>query len=102
MQWAFASRSCGMPLSGAAITSEKTAEASSRRFSVSLSLASRGVIARGASARVAVRIIRIGGPLQSTVEPHRGLGDTVVTAGVAPWPGLLSRFEETSAVTSQE
>src|ERR1035438_1422667 len=40
MQCAFSSRSCGIPLSGAAITSEKTDAASPNRLAGSLSIAS--------------------------------------------------------------
>ena len=54
MQWASASKSCGMPLSGAAMISEKTAEASLSRFIESSSLASSGAIAS-----VASKVIRI-------------------------------------------
>src|SRR5579859_7816220 len=48
MQWACSSSSCGMPLSGVAMTSENTAAASFRRFAGSLSLASNGVRANAA------------------------------------------------------
>src|ERR1035437_9713432 len=44
MQCAFSSRSCGIPLSGAAITSEKTDAASPSRLAGSLSAASSDVV----------------------------------------------------------
>src|SRR5690349_6313137 len=43
MQFAFSSISCGIPLSGVAMTSENTAADSSSRFADSLSIASSGV-----------------------------------------------------------
>src|SRR5579862_3194651 len=48
-QWACSSISCGIPLSGAAITSENKAAASSNRFADSLSLPIIGVIAIAAA-----------------------------------------------------
>src|SRR5664279_2423600 len=44
MQCAFSSRSCGIPLSGVAITSEKTDAASPNRLAGSLSIASNDVV----------------------------------------------------------
>src|SRR5208337_237768 len=44
MQCALSSRSCGIPLSGAAITSEKTDAASPNRLAGSLSIASNDVV----------------------------------------------------------
>ena len=44
MQWALSRRSCGIPLSGAAITSEKTAAASASRLAGALSIASKDVV----------------------------------------------------------
>src|ERR1041385_4760089 len=44
MQCAFSSRSCGIPLSGVAITSEKTDAASPKRLVGSLSTASNDVV----------------------------------------------------------
>src|ERR1017187_6559100 len=44
MQYAFSSRSCGIPLSGAAIISEKTDAASPRRLAGSLSIANNDVV----------------------------------------------------------
>src|ERR1017187_6926383 len=82
MQWAFAIRSCGIPLSGAAMTSENTAAASFSRFTESLPLASRGAIAR-----VAARIIRMPTSSVGPVNPAGTVDDTVPTARVAPtWP----------------
>src|SRR4051794_12251120 len=49
MQCAFSSISCGMPLSGAAITSENTAADSSNRLADSLSTARSGATARAAT-----------------------------------------------------
>src|SRR3954453_20511713 len=49
MQCAFSSISCGMPLSGAAMTSENTAAESSSRFTDSLSAARSGATARAAT-----------------------------------------------------
>src|SRR5579863_6761852 len=46
MQWAFSSNSCGMPLSGADITSEKTSAASFSRLAGSLLAASSGARAK--------------------------------------------------------
>src|ERR1019366_2338321 len=72
MQWAFASRSSGMPLSGAAITSLSTTAASFSRLIPSLSLASIGTIARAAT-----RIIRILTSFYRPGEPLKGLGATI-------------------------
>ena len=44
MQYAFSSRSCGIPLSGVAITSEKTAAASPNRLAGALSIANSDVV----------------------------------------------------------
>src|SRR5438270_12243958 len=49
MQCAFSSISCGMPLSGVAMTSENTAADSSNRFADSLSTARSGATARAAT-----------------------------------------------------
>src|SRR5436309_14502961 len=49
MQCAFSSISCGMPLSGVAMTSENTAADSSNRFADSLSMARSGATARAAT-----------------------------------------------------
>src|SRR4051794_40892201 len=49
MQCAFSSMSCGMPLSGAAMTSENTAADSSKRFADSLSTARSGAMAKAAT-----------------------------------------------------
>src|SRR5437763_9092258 len=49
MQCAFSSISCGMPLSGVAMTSENTAADSSSRFADSLSTARSGATARAAT-----------------------------------------------------
>src|ERR1044071_7910142 len=44
MQCAFSSRSCGIPLSGVAMISEKTDAASANRFAGSLSIANNDVV----------------------------------------------------------
>src|SRR3954451_10353106 len=49
MQCAFSSISCGIPLSGVAMTSENTAADSSNRFADSLSTARSGATARAAT-----------------------------------------------------
>src|ERR1035438_1073315 len=94
MQWAFSSKSCGIPLSGVAIISENTAEASFNRFTESLSLANSGTIARVAASTIRMFLK----PLRSTREPiKKALGDAVLGARGAPTLFLVEPIHQQTA-----
>src|SRR5438128_1051854 len=84
MQCACSSISCGIPLSGADITSENTVAASFRRFAGSLSLARSGAIATAAMRRAFISL-----PFSAVRVSHYALykgtlgadGETVDMAG---------------------